>query len=118
MFLLNRYPPRLIVDHLREHARVKTLLDKMKTLRGGRALPAPVYDAKAQWMEAIQNVQAKRKDEIMNAAAEATAAGAARMAKKSAPPPPMMLHQNHHYHQSLAGNGVNGMRGIEDKGES
>ena len=92
----------------------------MKTLRGGRALPAPVYDAKAQWMEAIQNVQAKRKDEIMNAAAEAAAAGAARMAKKSAPPPPppMMLHQNHHYHQSLAGNGINVMRAIEDKGES
>jgi len=115
---------RLIIDHLREHARVRTLLDKMKTLRGGRALPAPVFEAKARWMEAIHNVQAKRKDEIMNAAAEAAAGGATGMVNKPAPPPPppMLLHQNHHhfYHhqQSLAGGGngvINGMRGLEDK---
>ena len=30
---------RLIIDHLREHARVKTLLDKMKALRNGKPLP-------------------------------------------------------------------------------
>ena len=90
----------------------------MKTLRGGRALPAPVYDAKAQWMEAIQNVQAKRKDEIMNAAAEAAAAG---KPAPPPPPPPVLLQQSHHYnrhqHQSLAGNGANGVRGVEEKGE-
>ena len=90
----------------------------MKALRGGRALPAPVHEAKARWMEAIQNVQAKRKDEIMNAAAEAAAAGK----PAPPPPPPVLLQQNHHYnrhqHQSLADNGANGMRGVEEKGKS
>ena len=81
----------------------------MKTLRGGRPLPGPVFEAKAQWMEAIQNVQAKRKDEIMNAAtAEATFA-------KPVPPPPMLLHENHHHKSLAACNGVNGIRGFEDK---
>ena len=101
---------RLIIDHLREHARVKTLFDKMKALRGGRVLPAPVHDAKVAWMEAIQNVQAKRKDEIMNAAAEA-AGGTVGMAGKN------HHYQHHHHHQSFSGNAVNGTRGVEDQGE-
>ena len=90
----------------------------MKALRGGRALPGPVHEAKARWMEAIQNVQAKRKDEIMNAAAEAAAAG---KPAPPPPPPPVLLQQSHHYNrhqqQSLAGSGANGVRGVEEKGE-
>ena len=101
---------RLIIDHLREHARVKTLFDKMKSLRGGRALPVPVHDAKTAWMDAIQNVQAKRKDEIMNAAAEA-AGSTVGMAGKN------HHYQHHHYHQSAGGNATNGSRGVEDQGE-
>ncbi len=66
---------RLIVDHLREHARVRTLLDKMRALRPGVgcALPASVHDARAAWMGAIQLVQGRRKDEIMSVAAEQAA---------------------------------------------
>ena len=66
---------RLIIDQLREHARVKTLLDKMKILRNGKPLPQTVHDARMAWMEAIGNVQSKRKDEIMNAAEAAAAHG-------------------------------------------
>ena len=92
-------------------------LDKMKTLRGGRPLPGPVFEAKAQWMEAIQNVQAKRKDEIMNAATAEAAATGGTFAKPVPPPPAMLLHENHHHKSLAACNGVNGISGFEDKGE-
>ncbi|ELU02137.1 hypothetical protein CAPTEDRAFT_172802 [Capitella teleta] len=58
---------RLIVDSLREHARVQTLLSVMKRLRGD-ALHANVHAAMDGWMEGIRKVQARRKEEIANAA--------------------------------------------------
>jgi hypothetical protein len=106
---------RLIIDHLREHARVKTLLEKMRALRNCTALPPHVHEARAKWMEAIQNVQAKRKDEIMNAAAEAATAIIASNTKA------MHAHRGFN-HGAIAvaaatAAAVNGVvRGVEDKG--
>ncbi|NXD77460.1 MEIOC protein, partial [Halcyon senegalensis] len=58
---------RLIVDQLREQARVLTLLGKMERLRG-----SPVHSnipmTLEHHMEAIRVTQARRKDEIVNAA--------------------------------------------------
>ncbi|KFV20547.1 Uncharacterized protein C17orf104, partial [Tauraco erythrolophus] len=58
---------RLVVDQLREHARVLTLIGKMEKLRG-----APVHGnistVLEHHMEAIQVTQARRKDEIVHAA--------------------------------------------------
>ncbi|NXM78222.1 MEIOC protein, partial [Serilophus lunatus] len=58
---------RLIVDQSREQARVVTLIGRMEKLCG-----APVHGnisrALEQHMEAIQVTQARRKDEIINAA--------------------------------------------------
>ncbi|NXP25671.1 MEIOC protein, partial [Scytalopus superciliaris] len=58
---------RLIVDQSREQARVVALIGKMERLRG-----APVHrnisTALEQHVEAIQGTQARRKDEIVNAA--------------------------------------------------
>uniref|UniRef100_A0A8B9BE16 Meiosis specific with coiled-coil domain n=1 Tax=Anser brachyrhynchus TaxID=132585 RepID=A0A8B9BE16_9AVES len=58
---------RLIVDQLREQARVLTLIGKMERLRG-----APVHGnisaTLEHHMEAIHVTQARRKDEIVNAA--------------------------------------------------
>ncbi|NWI50373.1 MEIOC protein, partial [Calyptomena viridis] len=58
---------RLIVDQSREQARVVTLIGKMEKLRG-----APVHGnistALEHHMEAIQETQARRKDELVNAA--------------------------------------------------
>ncbi|XP_053916036.1 meiosis-specific coiled-coil domain-containing protein MEIOC isoform X2 [Cuculus canorus] len=58
---------RLIVDQLREQARVLTLIRKMERLRG-----TPVHGSVSttldRHMEAINIAQARRKDEIVNAA--------------------------------------------------
>uniref|UniRef100_A0A663M4A6 Meiosis specific with coiled-coil domain n=3 Tax=Athene cunicularia TaxID=194338 RepID=A0A663M4A6_ATHCN len=58
---------RLIVDQLREQARVLTLVGKMERLRG-----TPVHNnistTLERHMEVIQVTQARRKDEIINAA--------------------------------------------------
>jgi hypothetical protein len=48
---------RLIIDHLREHARVSTLCSKMDRLRGGKPLHLRVSAALNAWMEAIKKVQ-------------------------------------------------------------
>ncbi|XP_075702462.1 meiosis-specific coiled-coil domain-containing protein MEIOC isoform X2 [Rhinoderma darwinii] len=56
---------RLIVDQLREQARVVTLLGKMERFRS-TPLNANVTTTLDRCLEAIHNVQARRKNEIMN----------------------------------------------------
>ncbi|XP_015600982.1 uncharacterized protein LOC107270458 isoform X2 [Cephus cinctus] len=58
---------RLIIDHLREHARVITLIAKMERLRGA-TMNQRVHKAMEYWLEAIKFVQECRKQEITNAA--------------------------------------------------
>ncbi|KAM4623081.1 meiosis-specific coiled-coil domain-containing protein MEIOC [Discoglossus pictus] len=57
---------RLIVDQLREQARVVTLLGKMERFRSS-PLHANISTALDRQLEAIHIVQARRKDEIVNA---------------------------------------------------
>ncbi|XP_046685668.1 meiosis-specific coiled-coil domain-containing protein MEIOC-like isoform X1 [Homalodisca vitripennis] len=56
---------RLIVDMLREHARVITLVAKMENLRGDR-LPDNIGVNMQRWLDAIRRVQACRREEILN----------------------------------------------------
>ncbi|KAL0100428.1 hypothetical protein PUN28_019639 [Cardiocondyla obscurior] len=57
---------RLIIDYLREHARVITLIAKMERLRG-TTMNQRVHKAMEHWLEAIKYVQECRKQEIANA---------------------------------------------------
>ncbi|XP_026830547.1 uncharacterized protein LOC105286349 isoform X2 [Ooceraea biroi] len=57
---------RLIIDYLREHARVITLIAKMERLRG-TTMNKRVHKAMEHWLEAIKYVQECRKQEITNA---------------------------------------------------
>ncbi|KFP31330.1 Uncharacterized protein C17orf104, partial [Colius striatus] len=57
---------RLIVDQLREQARVVTLLGKMERLRSS-PLHANIATALDKHLEVIHVVQSRRKDEIVNA---------------------------------------------------
>uniref|UniRef100_A0A2K6EVU1 MEIOC n=1 Tax=Propithecus coquereli TaxID=379532 RepID=A0A2K6EVU1_PROCO len=57
---------RLIVDELREQARVVTLLGKMEHLRSS-PLHANISTALSRHLESIHVVQSRRKDEIVNA---------------------------------------------------
>ena len=57
---------RLIVDQLREHARIFTLAHKMEALRGGRSLSPSIHDSIASWLDSIKQVQKSRMDEILN----------------------------------------------------
>ncbi|KAM6368583.1 meiosis-specific coiled-coil domain-containing protein MEIOC [Pluvialis apricaria] len=57
---------RLIVDQLREQARVVTLLGKMERLRSS-PLHANISTALDKHLEVIHVVQSRRKDEILNA---------------------------------------------------
>lgn len=56
---------RLIVEQLREQARVVTLLGRMELLRSS-PLHANISTVLDRFLEAIHNVQARRKNEIMN----------------------------------------------------
>ncbi|XP_069047261.1 meiosis-specific coiled-coil domain-containing protein MEIOC-like isoform X2 [Lepisosteus oculatus] len=58
---------RLIVDQLREHTRVTTLIGKMERLRSA-PLHANISTALDRHLEAIHVTQARRKDEILSAA--------------------------------------------------
>ncbi|XP_009960152.1 PREDICTED: uncharacterized protein C17orf104 homolog [Leptosomus discolor] len=58
---------RLIVDQLREQARVFTLIGKMERLRGS-PVHGNISTALERHVEAIHLTQARRKDEIINAA--------------------------------------------------
>ncbi|XP_010083905.1 PREDICTED: uncharacterized protein C17orf104 homolog [Pterocles gutturalis] len=58
---------RLIVDQLREQARVLTLIGKMERLRGS-PVHCNISSTLEQHLEAIHVTQARRKDEIINAA--------------------------------------------------
>ncbi|XP_061853058.1 meiosis-specific coiled-coil domain-containing protein MEIOC [Colius striatus] len=58
---------RLIVDQFREQARVLTLIGKMERLRG-TPVHGNISTALEQHVEAIRVTQARRKDEIINAA--------------------------------------------------
>ncbi|NXP14690.1 MEIOC protein, partial [Thinocorus orbignyianus] len=58
---------RLIVDQLREQARVLTVIGKMERLRG-IPLHGNISTALEHHMEAIHMTQARRRDEIINAA--------------------------------------------------
>ncbi|XP_012540254.1 uncharacterized protein LOC105838888 isoform X2 [Monomorium pharaonis] len=57
---------RLIIDYLREHARVITLIAKMERLRGTQ-MNQRVHKAMEYWLESIKYVQECRKQEIANA---------------------------------------------------
>ncbi|XP_048511797.1 meiosis-specific coiled-coil domain-containing protein MEIOC-like [Athalia rosae] len=56
---------RLIIDHLREHARVITLVAKMEHLRGA-TMNQRVHEAMEHWLDAIKYVQERRRQETEN----------------------------------------------------
>ncbi|XP_015919324.1 meiosis-specific coiled-coil domain-containing protein MEIOC [Parasteatoda tepidariorum] len=58
---------RLIIDELREHAKVITLIAKMEQLRKA-AVHSNIHLTMEKWLDAIRNVQARRRDEIINVA--------------------------------------------------
>ncbi|GIY33001.1 meiosis-specific coiled-coil domain-containing protein MEIOC [Caerostris extrusa] len=58
---------RLIIDELREHAKVITLIAKMEQLRKAPVHPN-IHVAMEKWLDAVRNVQARRRDEIINVA--------------------------------------------------
>ncbi|XP_063980014.1 uncharacterized protein LOC135164002 isoform X2 [Diachasmimorpha longicaudata] len=57
---------RLIVDHLREHARVITLIAKMEHLRGA-SMNERIHKAMEYWLETIKFMQECRNKEIAHA---------------------------------------------------
>ncbi|XP_069119556.1 uncharacterized protein [Argopecten irradians] len=57
---------RLVVDSFKEHARILTLIDKMERLMG-TGLHPNIHSALERWLEGVRKVQARRKEEIVNA---------------------------------------------------
>jgi len=66
-----RLPPnptridKLVIDSLREHARVVTLLAKMERLRGFPLTPG-VHTVLTSWLDCVLGVQDKRRQEIVS----------------------------------------------------
>lgn len=58
---------RLVVDSFKEHARIITLIEKMEKLREINIHPS-IHSSLECWLEGIRKVQARRKEEIVNAA--------------------------------------------------
>ncbi|KAL4228789.1 hypothetical protein ACF0H5_011829 [Mactra antiquata] len=58
---------RLVVDSFKEHARIITLVEKMEKLREMNIHPS-IHSSLERWLEGIRKVQARRKEEIVNAA--------------------------------------------------
>ncbi|KAF6040051.1 hypothetical protein EB796_001620 [Bugula neritina] len=57
---------RLIVDSLKEHSKVVTLLEKMESLNG-KVFHANIHSSVHSWLDSIRKVCARRKEEITNA---------------------------------------------------
>lgn len=58
---------RLVVDSFKEHARIITLIEKMEKLQEMNIHPS-IHSSLERWLEGIRKVQARRKEEIVNAA--------------------------------------------------
>ncbi|KAG8192026.1 hypothetical protein JTE90_001751 [Oedothorax gibbosus] len=58
---------RLIIDELREHAKMVTLIAKMEQLRKVAVHPN-IHAAMEDWLDSIRGVQARRRDEILSVA--------------------------------------------------
>lgn len=56
---------RLIVEALREHGKIWALVTKLETLND-TIFSANIQATVRTWLDKIHNVQAKRKDEVMN----------------------------------------------------
>lgn len=71
--MIPRLPPnpsrvdRLVVESSKEHAKVVTLVSKIDNLKD-TIFYQNIQHTFQKWFEAIRNVEAKRKDELINSA--------------------------------------------------
>jgi hypothetical protein len=57
---------RLIVDSMREHSKVTTLIERMEQLRSVK-MASSIHDVITHWAESTMNVESSRREEITNA---------------------------------------------------